>query len=796
MPQAPRHTYWGLALIALATLMLQVSLTRIFSVTMWYHMALVSVSMAMFGMTLGALVVHWAPEAFSVEKAATKSSLFSTGFALSTALSIATCLHIPFVIDMSLAGVSRILLWNAVAAVPFLFSGVVVCVCLTRYPERVGRLYAFDLAGASLGCLLVVGLLSRIDAISAILLIGAIPAMAAIGFALDGRRSSLVWFNVILAVGLALTSLHNARNHWLGIKYVLGQPYDTSTLVHQEWNVFSYITVSNRNKLLYWGAGSNAKPHEVTTPSLYLAMDTRAATPIVKFENDWDDVFWLMYDVTNLVNSVRDDGDMLVIGLGGGRDVLSGLIPSRGRRRVLGLDINPITVDLHLKGLRDFSKIADLPGVTLINDEARSWVARTPDRFQVITIPLVDTSAASAAGAFALTENSLYTTEAFQLFLSRLTPDGVLSVSRPSHRGQIGEVHRLAGMAAHALRASGVGKPREHLYMALGSSLATLLVSKEPFTEADISELRQACETYGFVEVLSPTSDQDSRLVSSVEDPAWAKQVGDGPVKFSILPSSDDNPYFFHSYALSNLLSPSQWVRRPETGVNPWDREAILVLGTLMIAVTVLCLACIVIPLFLESGARQLLSGDSLRRIGFFILIGLGFMLFESAQMQRFSVFLGYPIYALTVVLFSLLLSSSVGAALVAVYMERNLDRAAPRACLGLLVTLTLVGLLTPWCIGAFAAAHTSTRILVAVALIAPAGLFLGMLFPLGLRFCERDGRVSLAWCWALNGVASTCSAVYSIALSISYGIGVTYWVGLACYVPACYFCYLMARDR
>lgn len=790
-----RGMYWGLALVALATLMLQVALTRIFSVTMWYHMSLVSVSMAMFGMTLGALVVHWFPKAFTTELAASKAALFGLGFGLTTAGCLAICLNIPLAMELTAGGIGMFLLWNAVAALPFVFSGVCVCVCLTRYPTKVSRLYAFDLAGASLGCLLVVWLLGQVDAVSAILFIAAVPTLGAVGFSHSAGSKGLSTVSLVLTLGFLVAGFHNTSAKWLGIRYVLGKPYSTETTVHDEWNVFSHITVREEHGDLYWGAGAKApKTKDVETDYLVLHMDTRASSPLLRLGDNWDDLEWLMYDATNLMHTLRDDGHVLVIGAGGGRDILSALIPSKGKRKVSAVEINPVTCALHTKYFKDFTKILTLENVELYNDEARSWVERSQEKFQVITIPLVDTSAASAAGAFALTENSLYTVEAFKLFYSRLDDDGVLSVSRFWFGGSKGEAHRLVVTGAEALRQLGIKSPREHMYVARGSRLTNLLISKEPFTEQDLATLKAACEKYGFDELVTPVAGIEATLAAAVDDPQWAEKNEEGLIKVELTAPTDNKPYFFHSYSMSNLLSPASWVSARQPGVASWDREAMIVLASLVIAVTVLSLAVVGVPLWVEWGGRQLSAGDLIPNLGFFSLIGFGFMMFESAQMQRLSIFLGYPIYALTVVLFGLLLSSSLGASLVGKMLERGVAGAVKSASIGLLAVLVLCGLLTPSLQSWAAASSTPVRVLASLLMIAPAGLFLGMLFPLGLHLTEKAGKVSLAWCWAVNGVASTCAAVYGIALSISFGIGFTYWMGLACYIGACALCVRMAR--
>ncbi|HVR03330.1 MAG TPA: hypothetical protein VMT47_14430, partial [Polyangia bacterium] len=231
------------------------------------------------------------------------------------------------------------------------------------------------------------------------------------------------------------------------------------------------------------------------------------------------------------------------------------------------------------------------------------------------------------------------------------------------------------------------------------------------------------------------------------------------------------------------FFHPESWQR---VGSATFDKDAISILMGLVLLVTMLGVGVVVIPLWRETRrAGAAFGAADLETIAFFVTIGVGFMLFEAAQMQRLSIFLGYPIYALTVALFALLLSSSLGASYAGrLYERRGLDAVAP--LLGaLLPALVIVGVATRPVIHHWESASTPVRVVVAALLVAPPGFFMGMAFPLGLRLGERLTSMSLAWCWAVNGMASTCAAVYSIALSITMGFATTYWTSFGCYVLA-----------
>jgi hypothetical protein len=186
-----KATYLGLFLVALSTLMYEILLTRIFSVTMWYHFAFMAVSVAMFGMTVGAIVVYLFPRFFSAESVSYHMAWSALLFCITIGLSFLSHLSIPFIAGLSLVLVYAMAFNYALLAIPFFFSGVCICLALTKYPQRIGRLYAADLAGAALGCVLLIYTLDVTDGPTAVFVVAALAGLGALAFAMDGRHARL-----------------------------------------------------------------------------------------------------------------------------------------------------------------------------------------------------------------------------------------------------------------------------------------------------------------------------------------------------------------------------------------------------------------------------------------------------------------------------------------------------------------------------------------------------------------------------------------------------------------------------
>lgn len=797
-PRARPATYAGLFVITLTTLMYEIALTRIFSVTMWYHFAFVAISVALFGLTVGALTVHLLPHRFPVEGVKQQLTVFSLLFSASIAICFPIQLMIPFTPRATLGGLASVVGTCVVISIPFVLSGVVVCLALTRFPGRVNRLYAADLIGAALGCVLLIALFSQIDGPSLVVVVAALAAGGALIFALDAaNRRTLTTAGGLLVV-LALFAMVNAslsssgdaplRVRWT--KEARDAKHD-----YEKWNAFSRLTVDGDPDALVFPYGYGMSPNtppDLRVNQLGMVIDSTAGTVMTRYTGDPDETDFLRYDITNLGHNITDDGDVLVVGVGGGRDVLSAL--EFEQRSVTGLEINNNILDITNGTYGDFTGQLDRnPRVKMVNDEARSYIARTDTRYDMIQISLIDTWAATGAGAYALSENSLYTTEAWGQFFDSLKPGGILSVSR--WFDLIGsdkplEMYRTASLAAQTLKNRGVENPRDHILIyksppaVYGQSAGTLLVSPDPFTDADVAALGAEVERLDFDAVMTPDSVTDQTFAD------LAAPGGPGPVvdrfEEDISPPGDNRPFFFQMADIGTLTSGDVLKDTPAAG-GVSATQPVLVLG--LLAVTVLSMAsiCIALPLVLGRRQRRRVGGTASApgRLPFYMFfggIGLGFLLVEIAQLQRLSIFLGHPTYALGVVLFAVLLFSGIGSSL----SERVVDLTRPRTMLApLLVLLGVVGFIgvaTPMVIDAAESATTPMRILVAVVLLMPLGLLMGMPFSIGMRAAAERPEMPTAFLWGINGATSVCASVGSVVLALFFGISTAYWAGLVAY--------------
>lgn len=761
--------YLAIFVLASATLSYQILITRFFSVMLYYHFAFAAISLAMLGLTRGAMEVYGKPARYAPKRVAAEFARHASWFALSSVGAMIAFLCAPL---LAPAGSMPVVLGLAIIAFvwPFTEGGVCITLLLTRLPYAGGWLYAADLLGAAVGCLGVIFLLLAIDPVSATLWIGAFAA--GVGWIVVRNSDEVRSLRLSGAVALALAAaaaLHTGldltgRSH-LGVFWAKGVE-QTGTLF-ERWNTYSRVRVRELAGQVPFGWGFARHP-DAKVDQHFIDIDADAGTVITRYDGDIGKHAYLKDDVINAAYLVQPAADIAVIGVGGGRDILSGLL--FGASRIRGIEINPAIFEVLTEKFADFSGHLDrVPGVVLINAEARSYINHSPERYDLVQISLIDTWAATAAGGLTLTENRLYTVEAWDDFYRALKPDGLLSVSRwygaEKHRG---ELYRLIAIAASALQRKGVSAKelRHHVVAVNVGNVVTVITRPDAFSAAEWQAARARLQAQGFKIMLGPDVALDAVTSTLLSDKA--NQAFFDSLPENIAASTDDNPFFFFTSRLSDFVS---------AGVMG-NNAAIGITGSLIVVALFACGYYIVLP-FLRLARRMPLS-ELGPPVVYFSAIGMGFMLIEISQMQRLMVFLGHPVYGLSVVLFTILLFGGIGSATVGADTARSRTIAVRIA--GLLAALVVAGLLTPLVTNWARSLSTDMRILVSVLLLAPPAFCMGMMFPLGLGVWRRHHEL-LPFFWSTNGITSMLASVLGMALSIQFGIAMTYALGACCYV-------------
>ena len=762
----------GLGLTSFAALLLELALTRLFSVVLFYHFAFLAISIALLGLGAGGVFAYLLKSRLLKIGTRTLAAYLCLGNAMVVVGVLEIVLHVPVALNVSQKNFLRLTELYLSAAVPFFLTGLLFSVIFARETGRIPRLYGADLCGGALACLAVVPLLNWVGGPNVILVSGIALAAAAVIWAESRafRRNSVV---LALALGALIAANHSGR--LIDIVYAKGKFRDPAWVEFARWNALSRVEVDRQG-------GAKA-----------IVIDADASTYIMNADvSQWHSTEWekdLMSAPPALANVLRPHGEFAIIGPGGGVDVLRAV--ANGSPNVTGIEINPIIATTIMRGrYADYAQhLYERPEVHIHVNDGRSFLRASPQRFDVVQMTLVDTWASTAAGAFALSENNLYTVEAFREYFDHLKPDGMIAITRWEFR-EPREALRVVSVAMEALHRLGVADPARNFIVASQGDLdedgipVVVLAKKTAFTPAEEDAVTNYVSHDPQLDTLYVPSDPEknpfSELIASNDPRGFARTYA-----YNVAPVSDNAPFFFFTIKAGRILE--KGLRR---GIDWKVNLGVLVL-LLVLAISLLAvLAFLVLPLALSGGKTR----QSPIPLLYFVAVGLGYILVEIAFIQRFVLFLGHPTYALTVVIFLLMLSSGAGS----LFSRRWLARAEMGWIPLTLVIVTLVVevLFLPGRLAAWVGLEFTYRLMVSGFLLVPLGFVMGMPFPTGLRALASPPTLdfpaepscsdnAVEWAWAMNAAASVLGSVLAMIIAIQFGLTVTLACGAGAYLLA-----------
>ena len=795
------HRRWplwlGMGTVSLSVLLTELLLTRLFSVTLYYHFAFMAISLALLGLGLSGILVFLLAPRFPAERLYVQIAWLSVGSAIAVVLAAVTILRAEIALEFTPKNFATLLRVYLVAFVPLLLSGLIVTLLFTHRARVAGRLYFFDLSGAALAGPLLVPLSAWIGAPRAVVVAGVLMAGAGAILSGMGKYPRGVAVCGVLAVALVIFVFAGKDSPLLDVHFAKGQKQ--SRVLFSKWNSFSRVAVYDRNHET-WGLSPNY--HGDLPPALWLDIDASASTPITHLTGSPTNVPHFQWVLTAYGYKLRPRGEALVIGAGGGRDLLSAL--NHGLSRVDGVEINDIIVRDVMRGrFRDYSgNIYGQPGVDVHTDDGRSWVRRSDRRFDVIQMSLVDTWAATSAGAYVLSENNLYTVEAFVDYLSHLKPDGVLSIARWPN-----DSLRTLTLFIEACRVLGLGDPSRKAVVLGHTNLIQMLFKRVDYTDGELRMLLGKTQEQRFDVHYMPTfasrAQPDNGYARLVADPAGF--IASSDLDFS--PVTDDRPFFFNFTRIEHI--PEQIAKsRFLFGDGLGNLVSVLIITTGMV---VLCFVVPMVAWFVRRRGRPretassfeprsaepqvLLSSPSPgagparggRMLLYFACLGFGYIVVEVVLIQKLTLLLGHPTTSLVVSLSGLLAGSGLGAGFIS---RRAAAPAVKDARVALAVVISAVLLLTyilQPIASSVVSATIAPRILVALVFVVSIGFAMGIPLPLGIRILDRrpDDRALIPWAWGLNGALSVFGSCAAIFFAMFFGFNNAMRIGAAAYVLA-----------
>ncbi len=750
-----RLLYTGIFLISLSGLMLEVAITRIFSAAIWYHYAFVAVAVALLGLGSSGLVVQYGLKRIRGN--------WAENLAIVSALTMV--LFIPFslyVMHSLASNTSYLLIFMLLFTIPFFLIGLIISAAFNAFAAVAGRLYAVDLIGASAGALLVVALLILVGGEGAALSVGLIAGITATIFSRMSRKPGKTLISLALT-GFALVLLVlNHSSQFLAIPTdptafkdlpIYLKEHPGSKVVKTQWNTFSRIDV------VEGGEGDEGLVAKIF-------IDGGAGTNVIRWDGDVNSrqelTAWMQYLPYKVINNPKT----LVIGSGGGRDIVSALVS--GSRDVTSVEINPLIFETVKNYGERAGNVYEHSYVRAHVDEGRSFITRSDEQYDIIYIPFVDTWASVSSGGLGVSENFLYTIEGFQQYYDHLSDRGKIVTVR-----WLIDTPRFVSTYVKLLGENGIPQDQvdKHLIIVtadsydLDPSVTMVVFSKSPFTEEEIEYFSTSFAKYDYKPILIPG------LVS--REPYTQLLGGEIGLEefYSRFQSkayyvTDDSPYF-----LSH------------------EKPVPAIIQELLKASIVIVVLFLLIPflwLWRKTKTHEFgKPGLSLFSIvPYFASLGIGFILLELALMQKLTLLLGNPITTFAILLFTLLISSGAGS-LISSRILKDKTRRLAFVIAGIVTLGTIYSLSLQPIIYAVMDQSFELKVLVSLSILAPIGFLMGMPLPTGIRLLKGHKAEYIPWMWAINGAFSVMGAVLAVTIGIVYGSSIAMIIGILGYIAA-----------
>jgi SAM-dependent methyltransferase len=777
----------AIALISAAILAYEVLLARLFSIIQWYHFAYMVISIALLGYGASGTFIALVRERL-MPRAQAAFALFAALFGLSAIVCFALAQRLPFNPLEIVWDPTQLLLLLAMyglLTVPFFCGASCIGLAFACSDLPVGRIYRADLLGAGAGALGIVALLFAIMPDAALRAIGALAlaaaALASLAEGRPGRRRA----PVLVIVALALPALPQAwtalqLSPYKGLRQALQVP---GAVIETERSSPLGLLSAVRSPTIPFRYVPGLSLNNLIEPPAQIGVftDGDGISPITAFDGDLAPLAYLDLTTSALPYHLLERPEVLILGAGGGSDVLSAVW--HGAARIDAVELNPQFASLVRDTYGEFAgRLYDRPEVQVHIAEARGFVAGSGRAYDLIALPLLD-SFAGGAGAASLQTSFIYTVEAIGIYLDHLKPGGYLAITRWLKLPPRDSLKLLltAIEAIEALEARGVSDPGQQIALIRGWDSTVLLVKNGTLSARDVEHIRAFAQERSFDAIAYPgIPEREVNQFNVLQQPYFyegAKALlGPEPArfvedyKFDLRPATDDRPYFFDFFTWRALPEIASLAAQSGPALLDWGY--LILFATLVQAVLVSALL-VLLPLWLWSPTR--LPVAERWRVGlYFVLIGLAFLFVEIASIQRFTLFLSHPLYAIAVVLAGFLVFAGIGSGLTAGLEQRVQARGGPGAlvlAIGAIAILSIAYVFgLPPLFERLMALPDAAKIVLSLALIAPLALFMGMPFPLVLARLKAQAPDFVPWAWGINGCASVASAILATLLTMTLG--------------------------
>jgi len=790
--------YIGIFFFSGSVLLFELSLMRVFSILQWNFLAFMIISIAFLG--YGASGTFLSAFSSLLKKAEGVKLykyllFFSLLFSLGSLFSLFIISKIPF--DLYRITTDRyqflyLVIYYLAIATPFFFAGLCISLAISKLPEKINKIYFCDLGGASIGCISFLVLANYLSFNHLLIIPPLFSFIASFLFALKLKDNrSIIYIVGILIFIILFCGTERfysfSINPYKSLFTLLRYP--NSRIIDLQENSFARLEVVESEGVKY-APGLSLNFSGEIPEQLGLVTDGDGLSAITRLEGE-DDLEGLgkisFSDYISsalgfhLIKDIDNSRKTLIIGPGGGLDILGGIY--NGTEVIWGIEMNPNVKILLQKNYSDYSgNIYNRKGIEILSGEGRSVLKGLEQKFDLIQISLIGSSNTASGGFYSISENYLYTVEGFIDFWQHLSKGGNLSITRwlkfPPR-----EIVRLCSISLEALSRIGIEKPENHLAVIRSWATSTLILSKKEIEEEEIRIIKDFCNKRNFDTVYFPGIKAEDANTNHILEQSYYYQEIDQLVNsfkkdelkdfydsyfFNVSAVTDNQPYFFYTL---------KWQNIPKIIKSTGNWQSLIEWGNLIIFATFLqgiifSIIFIFLPLILK-GLPVSKRKVKIPFLLYFASLGLGYMLLEISFIQKFILYLTNPAYSTSIIIFAFLFFSGLGS-FYSKKIEKNYIGSLKIIILSLCGLLILYQFILPYVFNTTLKYSLLIRIFITVVLIFPLGFLMGMPFPLGIKLVNsiNQGKEKglIPWLWATNSFCSIIASVSAVIIAIFFG--------------------------
>ena len=797
MSEMKNHTLAGIFLISSATLCLEITLIRYFSISQQYHFAFLVISIAFLGYGASGSFLSFFKTFPSIEqdKFLSYSSLLCS---LTILISFFLCNQIPFdffKLSWDKGQIFFIFLYYILLSIPFFFAGLTISFAISRASSLVNRIYFSDLLGAGTGTLLVLfAFLPKGDR-GVIIFISFLALLSSFLFCIKRPVSFKLLLVFLMAAEIALFL---SSPSWLSFRISpykslpVSLKYPNAKHLLTQWNAISRIDILESSATRY-APGLSLLYDKKLPPQLGLSIDGGELSAVTSFKDSGDSLEFLSYLPSSLAYSLTKNPSTLIIEPKGGLDVLAALYFKAPQIKVI--ESNPLIIKLLREELAQFTgNIYHKENIRFVSAYSRSHLKQEKNVYDLIVFSLTDVFGASGTGMYGFSENYLYTVDSFSHILSRLSPNGLASMSLyllPPPRQEA----RILATWIEALEKNNMD-PSSRIIAIRSWGTISYFIKKSPFTNSEIQKLKDFTDRCLFDLVYYPGIKPEEtnihnkfeksfyyNLTKQLLSPAERKELYRDYI-FQLRPTTDNRPFFYNFFKMNKL---KETFRALSQKWLPLLQGQFLV-PLLLFQSVILAFVLILLPLLAFQKGKSRRRGVASNTFFFFSLIGMSFMFVEITFIQKFILFLGHPLYSTSAIIFSLLFSCGLGSyfskRLLGENLKRNLKWSL-LSCTGLIVVYLL---LFPFFTKNLIGLNLFIKMALTFLIIFPLGFLMGFPFPSGIRLLGEQGKKFIPWAWATNAFSSVVNSILALMIAFWGGYNLVLLLAAGGYMLALFF--------